>query len=152
MEQHRVIEALADCSVTVFDVGSSAEYRSKHIPGAWWGVRSRLAEALTALSAATEIVIASGDGMLAQLAAHDVAQLRPGLNVRVLIGGTQAWINAGLSTANGVERPTCETDDVWYKPYEQSNAVRTAMQDYLKWEVDLVPQIERDGDACFRPL
>jgi rhodanese-related sulfurtransferase len=144
--------ALADRSVAVLDVGSSAEYRSNHIPGAWWGVRSRLAEAFTALSAAAELVITSGDGVLAPFAAHDLARLRPGLNVRVLAGGTRAWINAGLPTANGMERPTCETDDVWYKPYEQPHAVKTAMQHYLQWEVELVPQIARDGDACFRPL
>ena len=152
IEPRELSEAVADRSISVLDVGSSAEYKSNHIPGAWWGVRSRLAEAFTAFSTTAELVITSGDGLLAQLATHDAAQLRPGLSVRALTGGTQAWINAGLPTANGMERPTCETDDVWYKPYEQPEAVRTAMREYLKWEVDLVPQIARDGDACFRPL
>ena len=152
IEPRELSEALTDRSVSVLDVASSAEYKSHHIPGAWWGVRSRLTEALTALSSTAKLVITSGDGLLAQLAAHDAAQLRPGLSVRVLTGGTQAWINAGLPTANGMQRPTCETDDVWYKPYEQPHAVKTAMQHYLQWEVDLVPQIARDGDARFRPL
>ena len=46
-------------------------------------------------------------------------------------------------------RFTCEPDDIWYKPYEQPGGVRKAMEDYLTWEVNLIPQIERDGDARF---
>lgn len=152
IEPRELSAAMAHRSVSVLDLARSAEYKSSHIPRAWWGLRSRLAEALSALSPSAELVITSDDGLLAQLAAHDAARLRPGLSVRVLAGGTRAWIGAGLPTANGMEHPTCESDDVWYKPYEQPEAVKAAMREYLKWEVDLVPQIARDGDACFHPL
>ena len=37
--------------------------------------------------------------------------------------------------------------DVWYRPYDFKDDVEAAMRQYLDWEVDLVPQVERDGDA-----
>jgi rhodanese-related sulfurtransferase len=144
--------ALAAATTAVLDLGSSVEYQSGHIPGAWWGVRARLQQALAALPPVEHLVLTSPDGTLAQLAAGDAATLRPGLDVRVLQGGTEAWLAAGLPGATGMERPTCDIDDAWYKPYEHPEADPVAMQGYLTWEVDLVPQIARDGDARFRPL
>ena len=70
----------------------------------------------------------------------------------MLDGGTAAWRAAGLPLAKGRdgELLTCEPNDVWYKPYEHREAIEQAMRDYLTWEVNLVEQIERDGDARFR--
>jgi 3-mercaptopyruvate sulfurtransferase SseA len=68
----------------------------------------------------------------------------------VLNGGTRSWIDAGLPVSSGAENLTTEANDVWYKPYQQASAVREAMQGYLDWEVNLLTQIERDGDAQFR--
>ena len=73
----------------------------------------------------------------------------PEVQVRVLEGGTKAWIDAGLPTDEGLEHALCEADDVWYKPYEHKDAIEEAMRDYLTWEVALVEQIERDGDLKF---
>jgi hypothetical protein len=42
--------------------------------------------------------------------------------------------------------------DVWYRPYDFKEDVEAAMRQYLDWEVDLVPQVERDGDARFSVL
>jgi hypothetical protein len=39
--------------------------------------------------------------------------------------------------------------DVWYRPYDFKENVEAAMRQYLEWEVDLVPQVARDGDAKF---
>ena len=43
-----------------------------------------------------------------------------------------------------------EADDRWYKPYENVAAIEDEMRKYLTWEIALVEQIERDGDANFR--
>jgi hypothetical protein len=43
-------------------------------------------------------------------------------------------------------------EDAWYKPYDRGGGGETAMKEYLDWEVDLVAQVERDGDARFRIL
>ena len=69
--------------------------------------------------------------------------------VLALRGGTPSWIDAGYSMASGAGHLTTEPNDIWYKPYEQASSVRDAMQGYLDWEVNLVSQIERDGDARF---
>lgn len=137
-------------SVVVLDFATSLQYRKQHIPGAWWGMRTRLEQALAKLPAHQTLVLTSPDGMLAQFAALDIAALGHDAELRVLTGGTQAWSDAGLEVEQGADRVTCETDDVWYKPYEHRAAVEQAMRDYLTWEVNLVEQIERDGDARFR--
>jgi hypothetical protein len=39
--------------------------------------------------------------------------------------------------------------DYWPKPYERSGNAKDAMKEYLSWEVDLLPRIERDGTTRF---
>jgi rhodanese-related sulfurtransferase len=133
-------------AVTVFDFGTSLQFRRQHIPGARWAVRSRLAQVV--LPDDHRIVVTSPDGMLAHYAAQDLMGAQR--DVKVLEGGTRAWTEADYATESGVDRFTTEANDVWYKPYEQADGVRKAMEDYLTWEVNLMPQIERDGDTQFR--
>ena len=135
---------------TVVDVATSVQYKRHHIPGAWWGVRSRLETDLSRIPPTDFFVCTSQDGTLAHLAARDIAACRPGTTAKVLAGGTKAWIAAGLPTSEGMERPISEADDIWYKPYEQTDAPPEAMRDYLTWEVALLEKLERDGDANFR--
>jgi rhodanese-related sulfurtransferase len=136
--------------LTVVDLGTSIEYKERHIPGAWWGVRSRLEYDLSSIPPMNSFVLTSSDGMLAHLAADEVRACRMGATVRILNGGTNAWIAAGLPVSEGMERAISEADDVWYKPYEQTDAPDGAMRDYLTWEVALLEKLERDGDAKFR--
>jgi rhodanese-related sulfurtransferase len=138
----------ADACPAVLDFGSSLQYRKRHIPGAYWCMRARLEQAIAEIPGRAWVVT-SADGVLAHYCAREISRRRTELSVRVLEGGTDAWFAAGLPAESGVQRLTCEPDDVWYKPYEQ-HAPRQAMQDYLTWEVNLVEQIARDGDARFR--
>lgn len=135
---------------TVLDLGSSRRFRDEHIPGAWWGVRSRLAKALAGIPKEGALVLTSGDGLVARLAAADAAALtdRP---VKVLDGGTDAWHAAGFPLSPGKEHLADVADDVWLKPYDRDDGkVEDAMREYLSWEIDLVHQIERDGTVHFR--
>jgi rhodanese-related sulfurtransferase len=135
----------------LIDLASSVQYRDRHIRGAWWCTRSALGSGVVKnLPHGEMLVLISFDGMLAHLAAKDLKACQPRRRVRVLEGGTRAWIDAGLSTAGGIERALCDIDDVWYKPYESRKAPEQAMRDYLSWEVALLEQIERDDDATFR--
>ena len=136
--------------VAILDFATSLDYRRQHIPGALWGVRSRLDAALDALPTHGTLVLTSPDGVLAHYVAADLSLRQPPMEAVVLDGGTHAWTDAGFATASGAETLTSEANDVWYKPYEQASSVREAMQGYLDWEVNLVAQIERDGDAQFR--
>ena len=136
--------------VAVVDLSTSTQYQHCHVPGAWWGVRSRLASCLKRLLPVDSLVLISQDERLAHLTAKDVRAILPAIPIWVLEGGTESWVKAGLPTAEGLERVLCEVDDVWYKPYEQKDAPQEAMREYLIWEVALVDQIKRDGDAGFR--
>jgi 3-mercaptopyruvate sulfurtransferase SseA len=136
--------------LTVFDFDTSLQFRRQHVAGARWAVRSRLAQALAVLPDDHRVVVTSLDGMLAHYAAQDLMRAQPARDVKVLEGGTRAWIEAGYATESGADGFTTEANDVWYKPYEQPDGVRKAMEDYLTWEVSLMPQIERDGDTQFR--
>lgn len=134
--------------VKVIDCGTSVQYRCGHVPGAIWCMRARL-DRLAHEVARGDYVVTSPNGIYAHYCARYLAQRRLGAAVRVLDGGTRAWTAAGLTLESGSGRMMGEPDDVWVKPYQRREA-QAAMQDYLTWEVNLVEQIERDGDARFR--
>ena len=130
---------------SVLDLSTSLRFHKAHIPGAWWGVRSRLPEAKTAIGDAPFLVLTSEDGTLAHLAAPEAAKLFS--SVVVLEGGNAAWKGP---TESGVERATTTRDDVWYKPYDHEADYKKHARDYLDWEVALVEQIKRDPTIRFR--
>jgi rhodanese-related sulfurtransferase len=132
---------------TVLDLSTSLRFHHAHIPGAWWGVRSRLAEAREKIGAVNSLVLTSEDSILAHLAAPEVAALWPEAEMRVLEGGNAAWKGP---TESGVERATTARDDVWYKPYDHASDYKKHARDYLDWEVALVDQIKRDPTIRFR--
>ncbi len=142
--------ALHDGKATVIDLDTSLVYRDGHIPGAYWGVRSRLAAQISGVPAAPITVVTSNDGQLASLAAGEIAALRPDSEVFALAGGTQSWKDRDLPLEDGLNHPLGPHDDVQYKPYDREGGIEAAMQDYLKWEVALVEQIARDGCLVFR--
>jgi rhodanese-related sulfurtransferase len=142
-------EALREGQAIVVDLDSSLNYRAGHIPGAWFAIRSRFGAASAKLPPASLYVVTSPDGVLAALAAPELAAAT-GVPVKVLHGGTAAWRAAGLPIASGEEHMADPPDDVFHRPYDRTKGIEQAMRDYLSWEVDLVRQIERDGDAAFR--
>jgi rhodanese-related sulfurtransferase len=132
---------------TVIDLAPSPQYRKGHIPGAWFAIRSRLAEALAKISVRGTLVLTSEDGVLANLAVADTAALSTH-DVRCLAGGTAAWLQAGQPLSQ-VQHMADDAIDVWLKPYERSGDTRGAMSEYLSWEVDLIDRIARDGTCHF---
>lgn len=138
--------------VAVLDVGTSLKYRQKgHIPGAWWGVRSRLDQARVAIGEAATIVLASSDGELAKLTVAEAQAVWPQSRVVALTGGNKAWKHSGRDMEPGFTRPTTTADDVWYKPYDHDGekVAEQHMQDYLTWEIALVEQLDRDPTVNF---
>ena len=70
-------QVIASDAMTVIDLSTSPHYRRGHIPGAWFAIRSRLECALATIAPAGDIVLTSKDGVLASLAAADLAALTP---------------------------------------------------------------------------
>lgn len=138
-------------TITVLDLGTSLKYRKKgHIPGAWWGVRSRLEQARAVIGDATVLVLASSDGAVAALAAPEAAHQWPLAKILVLEGGNRAWNHEGHDMEPGFTRPTTDANDVWYKPYDHDDGVPAEhMENYLSWEIALVDQLDRDPTVSF---
>ena len=126
-------------STLLIDLDTSLRYRDGHIPGAWFAVRANLGRTIPELlkkqADVARVVLASPDGEIARLK-----------------DGTAAWKAAGLAIEAGHTRMADPPTDVWYRPYDFKEDVEAAMRQYLDWEVDLVPQVTRDGDAMFSVL
>jgi rhodanese-related sulfurtransferase len=160
LETHAPAEAGIDCAAlaellsrnaaTVVDLSSSRDYLKAHIPGAWFAIRTRLKRALEKIPLAGTLVLASEDGVLARLAVAEAAVLtdRP---VRFLEGGNAAWQSAGQPFSTEAKMADAAVDQ-WRKPYERTGDTAAAMAEYLAWETDLLPRIERDGSLRFTPF
>jgi rhodanese-related sulfurtransferase/predicted metal-dependent enzyme (double-stranded beta helix superfamily) len=143
-------------SALVIDLDTSLRYRDGHVPGAWFAVRANLArtvpDMLKQQKGATRIVLVSPDSEIAALAASEAADAAGGLPAVVLQGGMKAWRDAKYAIETGHVRMADPPTDVWYRPYDFKENIEAAMRQYLDWEVDLVPQVKRDGDARFTVL
>lgn len=143
-------------STLVIDLDTSLKYRDGHVPGAWFAVRAGLGrsipEMLKKQTGVTRIVLVSSDAEIATLAAPEAAAAAGDLPVAILAGGFRAWRDAKLAVETGHVRMADPPTDVWYRPYDFKEDVEAAMRQYLDWEVDLVPQVVRDGDARFSVL
>lgn len=135
----------------VIDTTTSANYVKRHIPGAWFVLRSQLAEAVAHIPKARRYVLTCGSSLLARYAAADLTRLT-GAEVYVLQGGTLAWIEANLPLEHGETHLASPRTDRYRRPYEGTDNAREAMQAYLDWEFGLVEQLGRDGTHGFRVI
>jgi rhodanese-related sulfurtransferase len=135
-------------ATTVVDLSSSRDYLAGHIPGAWFAIRTRLDRAVKTIPLNGTLVLTSEDGALAHLAAAE-AQALVDVPVRVLASGNAAWRAAGYPLTAEPKKMADEAVDQWRKPYERSGDTKAAMNEYLAWEIDLLPRIARDGSLKF---
>jgi rhodanese-related sulfurtransferase len=138
----------------VLDVATSTCYRQAHIPGAWFVLRSSLAEDWQRIPKAKRYVLACQSGILSLFAAAELEAIvsANGYEVAALEGGTQAWCTAGFPSESGPSRLASEPIDRYRRPYEGTDNPRDAMQAYLDWEFGLVEQLARDGTHHFHVL
>ncbi len=146
--------ALAVGSAVVIDLALSRRYGQGHIPGAWFAIRARLADALAKLPAAKTpavetIVLTSPGGRLAQLAAAELAGIASA-PVVVLAGGTRAWVEAGLPLEQGATHMADAAGDVVLSARERNQDREAAMREYLEWEINLVNDMATDDDHRFQ--
>jgi len=133
----------------VVDLARSIDFREGHVPGAVWGMRTRLELLRPTLAGAEQVVVTSPDGALAALARDEAASLTTA-PVRVLAGGTAAWQASGRALqATPGNPPDDACIDVMLRPYDRISGVEQAMQTYLTWEIDLPRAIARDGTVRF---
>ncbi|HSX78873.1 MAG TPA: rhodanese-like domain-containing protein, partial [Candidatus Saccharimonadia bacterium] len=147
----QAIEALVrHANPLIIDVGNSAAYVRSHVPGARWCLRSALARTLTSTGASSSpLVLTSADGVMARLAASDLAELGFA-DVLVLEGGNTAWCGAGLTLASGPTHLLSPRDDLWLASSERPGDERANVIAYLDWETSLLASMERGGCVPFR--
>jgi rhodanese-related sulfurtransferase len=143
-------QLMAEGNAVVLDFSNSLKFGRGHIPGAWFAVRARIAEALSKIPAGLQLVLTSEDGNFAALAYSDVKQISS-TPVSVLRGGNSAWSMAGLPMESGRERLTTKNDDVWYSPIDRPNPIQ-AIHNYLDWETELIDRIQRERGVRFGHL
>ncbi len=143
-----VRDLIAGEGAVVIDFGSSVEYRRRHIPGAYWAMRTGLAEIAEKLPPASIYVVTAPEDSYARLAARDLAAI-VGKTVKWMSGGITAWEAAGFEAEDGTSRVLVEAVDRFQLPYDRSGGVESAMNRYLEWEVNLIEQTERDGTLKF---
>ena len=133
----------------VVDLARSVDFRAGHIPGAVWGIRTRLDQLRERLAAAQRVVLTSADGVLASMAVAEARALTKA-PVEALAGGTAAWDAAGHPLDSDRTNPSDEECiDVYLRPYDRNSGVEAAMRAYLSWEINLVHETERDGMVAF---
>jgi rhodanese-related sulfurtransferase len=133
----------------VLDVATSIYYVTRHIPGAWFVLRSELHQAVTRIPAAQRYVLTCENSALARYAAVELAQ-KTDAEVVVLRGGTMAWAAAGLRIESGETRLASRRIDRYRRPYEGTDNPSQAMQAYLDWEFGLVDQLGQDNTHGFK--
>jgi len=139
----------------VVDVAPSITYIVRHIPGAWWSPRARLAEALrSVIPHARRVVLTGNLGVLPRFVAADLAAelAAEGRELLVLEGGTSAWYDAGLPIESANPRLAFPRDDRYRRPFEGAHHAPDEIQAYLDWETGLLAQLDRDGTHFFRVL
>lgn len=149
-ELSEALSSEADDTV-VLDFTTSVHHAQHHIPGAWFIIRSDLAQALARVPRARRYVLTCFAGSIAHWAAADLRRLTDA-RVLVLEGGTRAWIAAGFPLEKGLTRLASPAIDRYRRPYEGTSNSTQAMQAYLEWEYGLVGQLERDGTHGFHVL
>jgi rhodanese-related sulfurtransferase len=133
----------------LLDFTSGVNYQKRHIPGAWFALRSELPAVVSKVSpGAKRYVLTCGSSLLARYVAGDLRALTD-LPIRVLTGGTAAWAAAGRPLEEGPTRLASPLIDRYRRPYEGTDNQDAAMQAYLDWEFGLVEQLGRDGTHGF---
>ena len=143
------VEELAASQALIIDLARSIDFREGHIPGAQWGIRTRLAALQGQIVEASLVVLTSSDGVQARGACAEAQALTQG-RVAVLQGGTKAWEAAAQPlNRDRANPPDAACVDFYLRPYDRNSGIEDAMKAYLSWEIDLVHEIERDGTVQF---
>ena len=137
----------------VIDVGDSSTYVKKHIPGAWWLLRSQMAQDFTRVHKANRYVLTCADGRASRFAVAELRTLvRPGVEVFWLPGGNAAWIAQGFSTQQGESYVASPRIDRYRQPYEGADYSAQNLQHYFDWHTGLVDQLRKDGTHHFKVI
>lgn len=137
---------IASKGAHLFDLDNSIEYEAAHLERARFVKRKSLGRLLPTLEEDRRVVLTSADGIVARVAAAEYGGKRP---IWVLEGGKAAWKASGLPLRSGPEVMLDPPDEMWRRPVEAPGDRTAHMQNYLKWEIGLIEQVDRDSTVRF---
>jgi rhodanese-related sulfurtransferase len=131
--------------VAPVDVGSSAAFRKAHPPGAVWCPRPRL-DRLPMQKGAEMVVVSADDEDMADLAAIDLRETT-GIEIKVLAGGNNAWVEAGLASEASPDRPAdSERIDYLFWAHDRHQRNLRSIDTYLGWEGTLPERVHSENE------
>ena len=136
--------------ITVIDLQGAPAYfeKRKYVPGSLVGRRSTLVRAPDLLSGRGRVVLTSGDGVLARLAASELKQLTTQA-VSALDGGIDAWVASGFPSDDTPPQAAIAATD-FLPPAPTLEQSRATFAKYVQWGNEITAQLERDGIVAFR--
>ncbi len=133
------IAAIEITDAKLLDLRSSMSFRANHALGASWSIRPRIVDDA---AGARRVALIADDPNIARLAAIDLHEA--GINdVRLCTAPLPM-----VSTPN--EPPHDECIDFVFFTAGRHDGNREAALQYLKWEVDLLKQLDEDEKEAFR--
>lgn len=134
-------------SLVAIDLRSSMQFRQRHIAGARWSIRPRLAAALAGES--RPVVLITDEAAVAACAAIDLQEL--GLSVSVFDASPADWLKAGLAlqASDGVPADS-DCIDFLFFVHDRHDGNKEAARQYLAWEVNLIGQLDERELASYR--
>jgi rhodanese-related sulfurtransferase len=131
----------------LLDLGSSMQFRKRHIPGSRWSIRARI---VADIGPADRTVVLVADEAVARLAAIDLREA----GIRELLrlaGGVEAWAAQGYRTeATPNAPPDRECIDYLFFVHDRHAGNREAMKQYLAWETGLIGRLSAEDRGLFR--
>jgi rhodanese-related sulfurtransferase len=124
---------------TVIDLRGSMAYRAGHAAGAIWSIRPRIAKAA---SGATRVALIADDPMIARAATLDLHEA--GITSVSLLQGAMPTV-----TTPG-DPPDADCIDFLFFTAGRHEGNREAALQYLRWEVNLVNELDQSERATFR--
>ena len=138
--------ALDISAAQIVDLRASLAYRDGHIEGAVWSIRPLLATLKLEIG---RPIVLIGDEATVSLAGQDI-RAGGATNITRLSGTPADWKQAGLQISATADIPSDEEriDHLFFTAERRHN--KDASRQYLKWEVDLVDQLDSQERAMFR--
>lgn len=139
-----------EAGAVVVDLEPAPPYHRerRYVPGSFVARRSTLPETITRVPGEGPVILTSGDGRIAALAAAEIAG-SAGRPVLALEGGTQNWVAERLEFRSGVDQPALVPDEA-LPPLPTLEQRRVALDAYVRWGDVIVDQLERYGLVRFR--
>ncbi|MGE8061230.1 cystathionine beta-lyase [Pseudomonas sp. NPDC089547] len=130
----------------LLDVRASSAYRRRHLRGAQWAIRPRLAAQVAAET--RRLVFIADDPQVAQLAVNELPEAQRHAARLFPVGLLGEW----PQVENDTSLPDAQCIDFLFFVHDRHAGNKAAARQYLAWETGLIAQMNPQETASFTPL